>query len=153
MDSLGVVAEVVYAGLDEVEFRNLSVVPGKHEAYLNSAIHAHKRGLVDDWIEFFRGEWTSVLYMDSFSSLVTALKRSLQNDKGMIMLLSRIFEKSETTLDDSEVDEYRRILLGAHGELIPEITKRTAEAESMEYLREHKDFLPKYYMPSAKGEA
>ena len=152
MDNLGVVAEVVYAGLDEIEFRNLSVVPGKHEAYLNSAIHAHKKGLVDDWIDFFRGEWTTVLYMDSFPTLVAALKKSLQNDKGMIMMLSRIFEKSETTLEDFEVDEYRRILLGAHGELIPEITKRTIEAETVEYLREHKDFLPKYYVHSAKGE-
>jgi hypothetical protein len=121
-------------------------VTGQHESFLNSCVHAHRKNLIEDWIEYFRGEWAAIIFTSDFQSFVKALKQSIQADKGMIMLLSRIFEKAEATLDDLEVDDYRRTLIGAHGELIPEITKKTLEAETAAYVRENKEFLPKYYV-------
>ncbi len=152
IDSLGVISEISYAGLEKVEFRNLSVLPGQHESFLNSCVHAHRKNLVDDWIEYFRGEWAAIVFTSDFCSFVKALKQSVQADKGMIMLLSRIFEKAESTLDDLDVDDYRRTLIGAHGELIPEITKKSLEAETAEHVREHKEFLPKYYVHGKESD-
>eukprot|EP01039_Chlorochromonas_danica_P007520 gene7520-8318_t len=148
-DAFGGVAELSYAGLDKVESRNLSLLVGKHEAYLNSAINAYNKKFVDDWISYFRGSWTTVLFQDTFSQLISALKKNMQSDKGMIMLLSRIFEKADLESDNVAVSEYRTNLMGAHGELAPEITRKIVEVETLEYLRENKDFLPKLYLPGA----
>lgn len=148
-DSYGTVSELVYAGLDLIEPRNLCLLPGKHEAFLNSAVHAHNKKYVEDWIDFFRGAWASVIYQDNFPALMTALKKNMQSDKGMIMLLSRIFEKAELEQDNVAVGEYRTVLVGAHGEMAPEITKKIIEVETLEFLRENKDFLPRLYVPSA----
>lgn len=148
-DVYGTVVEFAYAGLDPIESRNFSLLTGKHEGLLNSAIYAHSNQLVYDWIEFFRGEWASALYQDNFFSFIQALKRSLHSDKGMIMLLNRVFEKADLTPGDAEVIEYRKTLTGSHGEAIPEITKKLIEAETIEYLRHNREFLTKYHIPSA----
>jgi hypothetical protein len=147
-DVYGTVSELVYAGLDDIEPRNLSLLPGKHEAYLNSAVHAHQMKHVYDWIEFFRSRWATVLYQDNFPNLMNTLKKNLQSDKGMIMLLSRIFEKAEVEDDIANVAKYRRSTIGAHGELAPEVTRKVVEAELLEYVRENKDFLPELFVPT-----
>jgi len=148
-DSFGTATELTYAGLDTIESRNLSQVTGKHESFLNSALHAHNNKFVEDWIEFFRQPWASVIYQDTFPLLLAALKKNMQSDKGMIMLLSRIFEKAELEQDNVVVGEYRTTLVGAHGEQAPEITKKIVEVETLEFLRENKDFLPKIYLPAS----
>lgn len=151
IDHLGTVCEVIYAGLQPVEFRNLSVLPGKHETYLNSCIHAHRKNLVEDWIEYFRGDWAALLFSDDFQSFAKALKQSVLSDKGMVMLISRIFDKAESTLDDMDVDDYRRDVIGAHGELVAENTKKLIEGQMADFLREQRPFFPKYYA-SGKNE-
>lgn len=148
-DTLGMVSEIIYAGLEKVESHNLRLITGKHEMSLNSASSAFHKKLVDDWITFFRGNWASVLYQDNFPHLMATLKKNLQSDKGMIMLLSRIFEKAELESDNVTISEYRTALIGAHGELAPEITRKIIEVETLEYLRENKDFIPKLAVPSS----
>jgi hypothetical protein len=150
MDGFGVVTELLYAGLDTIEFRNLSQLPGRHEAYLNSAVHAFKKGYVTDWTDFFRETWTTALYTDSFTSLITALRVSLPSDKGAILLLSRVFERAEITIEDADVSDYRRGLTGAHGEALTELTFKTIESTTTDFMRENADFLPKFYVHNHK---
>jgi hypothetical protein len=69
----------------------------------------------------------------------------------MIMTLSRVFEKAEATTDDAEVDEYRRELIGVHGELAPEGTRRCLEMEIQDQLQQRRAFLPRYYAGDHRG--
>lgn len=143
---LGVVSELVYLGTGPVEHRNLRHVPGKHESVLNSAAHAYKKGLVPDWIAFFRSEWACALYHDRFPALLRALRESLRSDKGMVMVLSRVFERAENTLENQDVDDFRRGFVGPHGEHLPESTVRTAQAETVAFLKDNRDTLSQYYI-------
>ena len=140
------VQEVIYVGLDYVEFRNLSSLPGFQESLLNNAVHAYRKGIVEDWVEFFRKDWTSAIFLHSFPNLVQTLRHNLLQDKGMMMLLNRIFEKSENTVEDSEMSEFRRNLLGACGELIPDLTKKMVGTETYDFVKEYRDFLPSFYL-------
>lgn len=149
---LGLVTEFVYLGSAPVEVRNLRHIPGKHEAFLNSAVHAYKKGLVADWVSFFRNEWASVLYHDHCHVLLQSLRDCLKSDKGMVMILSRVFERAENTLENQEVDEYRRGFIGPHGEHVPESTMRTIQAETTSFLKENKATLSQYYLPQQQQQ-
>lgn len=145
-DHYGNVTEFVYLGSARVEERNLRHIAGKHESMLNSAVHAHRKGFVVDWIAHFRADWAAVLYHDKFSSLLQALRDSLRSDKGMVMVLSRVFERAENSLDNLEVDDFRRGFIGPHGELLPEATAKTVHAETHSFLKTHKATLPQYHV-------
>lgn len=142
------VTEVIYVGLDYVEYRNLSLLLGFQESILNNAIHAYRKGIIEDWIEFFRKDWTTAIFLHSFPKLIQSLRKNLLQDKGMLMLLNRIFEKAENTVEDTEMSEFRRNLYGAYGDLIPEITRRLVYTETFEFIKENRDFLPKFYIQS-----
>ena len=135
-------------GEDAVENRNLGLLPGVHESYLNSAVHAHGKGTVPDWIEYFRQEWASVVFQDRFPVLVQALRRGLASDKGMVMILNRVFERAETCNDHQEVADFRREFLGAHGELAPEATMRTIESATIDFIKDNRGLLPRFYIPN-----
>ena len=147
-DLLGMLVEVIYIGEDVIENRNLSLLPGIHESFLNSAVHTHGKGYINDWVEFFRQEWAAVIYQDKFPVLVQALRRSLASDKGMLMILGRVFERAENCTDDQELGDVRREFLGAHGELVPETTLHTVETETIEFLKDNRALLPRFYLPA-----
>lgn len=151
ISGLGIVSEVSYLGAEPVEYRNLSQILGKHEAYLNAAVHAHEKGNVVDWIEFFRDTWATAIYLDSFTSLLQAVRRNLSSDKGMISLLGRIFERAEKMEQDSDIADYRRNIVGPHGEHVAEVTLKTIEASALDYLRENSDFLPHFYLKTREN--
>mmetsp|Transcript_16681 Transcript_16681/g.28251 ORF Transcript_16681/g.28251 Transcript_16681/m.28251 type:complete len:1262 (-) Transcript_16681:1911-5696(-) len=150
-DYHGTVVEFTYLGEDAVENRNLGLLTGMNEAYLNSAVHCHSKGYVADWIEFFRREWATALYQDRFPMLVQSVRHNLADDKGMSMILTRVFERAETAVDDQEVAEFRREFLGPHGELAPEATNKHIQAEAVEFLKENHEALPHYYLPPTKS--
>lgn len=66
----------------------------------------------------------------------------------MIMILNRVYEKSETIQDDQEIAVFRREFLGSNGELIPENTYKTIEADTLDYLKDNRALLPSYYLAS-----
>lgn len=150
LSGLGIVSTLCYLGYEPIEFRNLSLLPGKHEAYLNAAVHAHEKGHVTDWIIFFRETWTTTLYLESFHYLLQAIRRNLVSDKGMITLFSRIFERAETLDDDGDLSDFRRNIIGPHGEHVAEVTMKSVETTTMDFLRENADFLPHFYLKSSK---
>ncbi len=136
----------MYLGSGRVEERNLRYIAGKHESMLNSAIYAHRKGFVQDWISYFRADWAAVLYHDQCSALLKSLRDSLRSDKGMIMILSRVFERAENTSDNMDVDDFRRAFVGPHGELLPESTAKTIQAETQAFLKQHKVTLTQYHV-------
>jgi hypothetical protein len=147
-DLLGTVVEVCYVGEDYVENRNFALLPGIHEAYLNAAAHTHGKGWITDWVEFLRQDWAAAIYQDRFPVLVHALRRSLATDKGMLVMLSRVFERAENCSDPMEIADTRREMMGAHGELAPETTLKTIETETLEFLKENRALLPRFHIPN-----
>lgn len=66
----------------------------------------------------------------------------------MMMLINRVFERAEHIADDQDLADFRKEeLTGAYGELVPETTLRTIEAEVTEYLKEHRALLPQFTVP------
>ena len=135
---------LIYIGEEVIEERNFHLLTGKHESFLNAAIHAFESGIIDDWISFFRSEWADIIYHDRFPLLLKSLKESVQNDVGMINILEKIFFYSETN-PDIEVSKERKEIIGRHGETVPELTSQIIQAEVKDYLKKNKDMLPRYY--------
>ena len=147
VDYLGVVAAFIYLGKAEIEERNLSKLVHYHESYLNNAIYSYENGIVTDWISFLREDWASVLFFDKYKKFVTTLRNLIQNDKGVISIIDKIFEISDSSPDDHQIDISRRKILGDRCFDVPETTKKTVEVAVVEFLRENKYSLPKYYVP------
>lgn len=80
--------------------------------------------------------------------LVQSLRQSLADDKGMEMLISRIFERAESAVDDNDVSNFRRELFGAHGESIPEVTQHLVSTEVNIFLKNNSRVLTSYELPS-----
>jgi hypothetical protein len=153
LDYLGVVAELAYVGTVAVEEQNLACVVGLHESYLGSALHAYEQGTVQHWTEFFRQDWTGTVYHDKLWDLVRDLRSSVLTEKGMNLVLEKVFDIAASTDDDQVVAAARRKIIGDRCCDVEEPTKLIVEARSLEFLKRHKSMLPKYLLPSAKEGA
>jgi len=152
VDSLGMIVEVIYLGIDLIEGRNIGRLVGWHESFLNSASLAFEHGMVSDWIGFFREEWAYLVYHDNFTSLVGSLRDSLQLDKGMFSILDQVFDSARNTPEDGIVVGGRRKLIGDRSESLPEMTKKLIETQTLDFLRKNKAMFPGFYIPSAGGK-
>lgn len=150
IDSMGVLSELEYVGDEPVETRNLSQLVGNHEALLNNLSHAFNKGLVTDWIEYFRAEWTSALYHDRFRSFYEGLKETLQRDKGMSHILNRVFERAESAMEHREVHDFRAEVMGPNGELLPDATTKAVRVDLTDFLVKNDITLP-HYLKREKG--
>lgn len=148
IDNLGYVQEFCFIGMSDIDYLNLTSIPGNHETYLNNAVSTYQKQLIYDWIEFFQKEWAIILYFSQFKILYHSLRSVLNHDKNMVVLLSRIFERSLYNQDDVEIDSYRRTLTGNFGEFLDELTVQAIQHETIEFLRDNKDFLNKFYLKS-----
>jgi len=147
LDYLGTVQSFAYFGRGAIEEKNLSQLVNYHESMLNSAMYSYEQGYVTDWIAFFREDWAMILFHDKFGLLVKHLRSSMRNDKGVISMLDKIFEIADGTPDDHQVAIQRRKLFGERGELLSEVTRKSIETQVIEFLRENKNTLPRYYIP------
>ena len=147
LDYLGVVTELVYVGTSEVEEQNLSCVVGLHESYLGSALHSFEQGIVQHWTEFFRQDWTGTIYHDKLWDLIRDLRSSVLTDKGMLMVLEKVFDIAASTDDDQVVAAARRKIIGDRCTNVEDVTKLIAESRSMEFLKHHKHTLTSYFVP------
>ncbi|KAJ1459041.1 hypothetical protein M885DRAFT_460321 [Pelagophyceae sp. CCMP2097] len=152
IDSHGILAEVVYLGKEAVEPRNLSRLVGSHEAYLNSAWQSYQRGVVDDWIAFFRGDWCSALTLDRGAQLQETLLALLQGNDGARAIVEQLLADA-TTKDDSTLRDVRAHALGVGGESLPQETKDLLLNAVVGYLRKNRGLLPRYHLPDAKKDA
>jgi len=142
---LGVLVEINYLGEDSVEDRNLSQLPGRHEAVLNGAVHSYdNRDPHWDWISFLRGSWAAALYHDKFPSLLQTMRLTLRTDKGMQLLLQRVQEMAAQQPDNTELSKHRRDFTGARGEGLPESTVVAVAADVQDHLKMHRAVLRQY---------
>lgn len=123
---------------------------GWHESYLNSALYAYETNSVIDWIDFFSEEWVSVLQFDRFPALAQMIKNSLYSDKGVISILDKVIEASESTDDIEVISQARRNILGERGARIDNNTKTVILTYVIDFIRKHKPYLPSFYVPETK---
>jgi len=133
-------------GKKAIEESNFKRLPGWHESYLNNALYSFGKGLVTDWVEYFRGAWAQPLYHDKFSALARNLARLISLDKGLLVLLDKVLAVAESSIDDSDVCLNRKMLLGERSELISENTYLVIENLVMEFIRSNKDTLTDIYV-------
>lgn len=150
-DLLGKLEEILYIGRVKIEERNISRLVGYHESYMNSATYAYEKGLIKDWIDYFREDWASLLYHDKFLEFIIYQRESLTTDKCSVSTLEQVFQMAEIDTDDQNVSIARKELIGERSELLPIVTRKFLEAQTLEFLRHHKPLLTKFYIPSAKS--
>ncbi len=113
-----------------------------NKSVVYSAQHAYAKSYAKDWIRFFQGEWARAVFHDKFGKLMSALRNILKTDKFMIVVLGRVLEKAEMTMDNQVVADFRKEITGVHGELISDTSLNLIQAETNEFLRLFKLELP-----------
>lgn len=145
LDTLGTLMEIAYIGKSTVEAKNLGRLVGWHESFLNGAVYSYEQGLVEDWIDFFRQSWATALFHDTFPDFANHLRNVLASDTYVYSILDLIRAVSDQTSEDHEINMERRKVLGPRGELISDLTHRTIETATLDFLRKSK--LPRFYVP------
>lgn len=152
LDSLGMLLEMAYVGKSEVESRNLGTLVGWHESFLNGAVYSYEQGLVEDWIEYFRGDWATALYHDAFPVLADSIRSALQTDKSVFSTVDLMLDAGDRSIDDQEVLNERRQVLGPRAEKLLPATHKSIELATTDFLRKHKLMLMKFYIPPVKTQ-
>ena len=142
---LGVITDVTCISEESIEERNLHKLTGVHESYLNFAQYAFNNRYFDDWISFFRQEWASALYFDKFITFSTLLRSALVTEKGVFTVMEEVLSSASRNMDDSIVTASRRATVGERCQHVPDSTKKLIESNTLEYLRDNRQALPRYY--------
>lgn len=148
LGNYGVVCGVVYIGEDEVEMRNLSVIAGYHESVLNCAIYTYEKGLIDDWILFFRQPWAGIIYHDKFPLLVERLRTVLTRDGGMMKVMDQVmgFGEANGVEIQEDIIKFRRELVGPYCEKLSQVTSSAIANETVDFLKKNRSVLSQYYI-------
>ena len=147
VDGTGVVNEFMYLGKEKVEFRNLGMVVGLQEAYLNSCVASYDKGAVEDWVSFFREDWCSSIYHDRFGMLKDGLRSLLKDDEGCFDVTDMLVRGVEEGKDDDTLNTMRKSSVGPGGSMLMPSTKKLIESSTIEFLRKNKALLPRYLLP------
>ncbi|KAH8057270.1 hypothetical protein JL722_6922 [Aureococcus anophagefferens] len=147
IDKNGVLAEIVYLGREPVEPRNLAALVGNQEAYLNSAWLSYERGIVDDWIAFFRSDWCSALKHDRFADLQRTLADMIDRDEGARDVVSMLLAGLDAGKDDETLRQLRAKAVGVGGSNLPKETRQLLETAVLGYLRKNRTLLPRFLLP------
>lgn len=149
VDGHGLLCEIVYLGKAPVEPRNLSAVVGKQEAHLNGAWAAYERGVVDDWIAFFRADWCAAIKHDRFPQLQDALAKLIREDDFGRDLIAQLLEERDAGRDPEALRRLRETAVGTNGANLPEKTRKLLEGAVLGYLRKNRGLLPRYSLAEA----
>ena len=152
LDSFGRVIEICYIGKSDVEARNLSKLIGVHESFLNSAMHSYEEGKVEDWIEWFRGEWCSALYHDKLSQMNESIREALSTDKGTYTTLDKVQDAIDASTENEKLNEEWNACIGPGGSNLESSTRRIVEHSTVDYLRSNKVMLNRFALPQAKAK-
>jgi len=145
VDSHGRVASFSYLGSEPVEVSNLCCLVGMQEAYLNSAVAFFNKGMVKDWISFFREDWASALYHDRFHDFCLSLRMGMQDDEGVRDVLEVVRKTLESGAADQEICQVRREAVGIGGSGLAPSTKKMVEMHLLEFLKNNRNLLPMYW--------
>lgn len=105
------------------------------------------RGAVDDWIAFFRQDWTAAIYRDNFGSLVSTLRQALESDKGMFYVLDKITDSAKEEPEDAAIASLRKQVVGLRGEYTPVLTRKAVETHTLAYLRHSRARFSDFHIP------
>ena len=142
----------MYFGLDKIEAKNISTLVGLQEAYLNSCMSVYDKGLVTDWIEFFREDWASALYHDRFEELHASLRVMLKTDEGAFDVADMLLRNFDEGKDNESLVTMRKSAIGAGGCNLMPSTKKLIEANTLEFLRKNKGLLARFLLPERVAE-
>jgi hypothetical protein len=148
-----VATEFTYVGSDPVEEKNLSCLVGVHESYLGCALHSYEHGLVRHWVDYFRQDWAGTVHHDKLWDLIRDLRSSLLTDKGMLVILEKVFDIAASTDDDQVVGAARQKIIGDDWANVENASRLIIEARSVDFLKRNKQALIKYYVPSQGTES
>lgn len=151
VDSHGRVVSFSYLGPEEIEVSNLCCLVGMQEAYLNSAVAFFNKGSIQDWITFFREDWADALYHDRFHDFCLSLRMGMQDDEGVRGVLEQVRKTLESGAADQEICQVRREAVGIGGCGLPPSTKKMLEMHLLEYLKNNRNLLNRYW-PGAAGK-
>ncbi|GMH79437.1 hypothetical protein TL16_g08145 [Triparma laevis f. inornata] len=146
-DPRGVVVEFIYLGNEEIQVGNFSCIVGLQEAYLNSCVGVYNKGGVEDWVEFFRGDWSTAVFHDRFPMLHASLKALLKTDEGAFDVANMLTRGLEEGKDDETLNSLRANAVGAGGTMLMPSTKKMVEANGIEFLRKNKIVLNRFKLP------
>lgn len=147
---LGVITDITCMSEERIEERNLHKLTGIHESFLNFAQYAFNNRYFDDWISFFRQEWATALYYDKFPTFSKLLRSALVTDKGVFSVMEEVISTAERNMDDSAVTASRRATVGERCQHVPEGTRKLVESNTLEYLRDNRQALSRYYHETKK---
>jgi NADH dehydrogenase FAD-containing subunit len=150
-DPRGVVCEFIYLGKEEIEVSNYNKIVGLQEAYLNSAVANYERGNVEDWVDFFREDWSTAIMHDRFPLLHASIRHLLGNDEGAFDVSDMIVRGVEEGKDDETLNTTRRNMVGPGGNMLMPSTKKLIEANAIEFLRKNKAVLNRYLLPERQA--
>jgi hypothetical protein len=153
IDPHGRLAELVYLGAEPVEPRNLSMLVGMQEAYLNSACGAYDRGIIKDWVRFFREDWCSSLTHDRFDALVAGMRGLLARDEGANEVIDLLLRALDDGKDDATVRQLRSKAVGVGGAQLMASTRKMLETSAIEFLRKNRALLPRYALPQNEASS
>jgi hypothetical protein len=153
LDSFGRVVEICFVGKTLIEHKNVSKFVGMHESFLNSALYSYEEGKIDDWIDWFRGEWSTALFHDKLSLMNSNIRSSLSTDKGTYTILDKVTDAIEKSTDNDKVTENWSELIGPHGSKLDTATRRIVETQTIDYLKTNKVMLNRFQLPQPKKSA
>jgi hypothetical protein len=145
IDQYGTIVEIIYIGSEEVEYENLSRLVGLHEATLNAAAFGYDEGEITDWIEYFRENWMTAIFHDKYPEFAAAVKESLDSDKGTFMAIDEVLHAAARNTDDIAVLAIRKNFTGERYEHLHELTKKSIESQTVDFIKQNKQYLTKYY--------
>lgn len=145
IDQYSTIVEIIYLGSEEVEYENISRLVGLHEATLNAASFGYDEGDITDWVEYFRENWMTAIFHDKYPEFAAAVKESLDADKGTFMAIDEVLHAAARNTDDGAVLAVRKNFTGERYEHLHELTKKTIESQTVDYIKQNKQYLQKYY--------
>ena len=78
------------------------------------------------------------------------IKNSLYSDKGVISIIDKVLEATESTEDIEVISQARRNILGERGGRIDNNTRTVIVTYVIDFIRKHKSYLPSFYVPENK---
>ncbi|KAK7247912.1 cilia and flagella associated protein [Aureococcus anophagefferens] len=108
---------------------------------------AADRGIVDDWIAFFRSDWCSALKHDRFADLQRTLADMIDRDEGARDVVSMLLAGLDAGKDDETLRQLRAKAVGVGGSNLPKETRQLLETAVLGYLRKNRTLLPRFLLP------
>ena len=123
---------------------------GNRSPYCSTAA-SYDRGVIRDWISFFREDWCSSLRHDRFDALVAGMRAMMARDEGAHEVIDLLLRALDDGKDDATVRQLRSKAVGVGGAGVMGSTRKMLETSAIEFLRKNRALLPRYALPQMDG--